>query len=382
MLAMMMACPALVAMVRGDFISAPPEDGSIIIDAEKYYEFEEIAIHTLGGDGNINNDHVGWFENEEILTYNIEVPTDGWYAPFANAGTSKEGGKALGFAVDGGEQVLANVVDAGGWTGYRLCYAPPLYMSAGTHILTVTGVVDPALVVSQFINIDFFGLQPTNKDSVPGKTIFQAEHYTSAVDGTPGNGGLAYRFGDADVCQDALNPALVYWCNTQPDDSISFDFDTEQDDTFFLELNYATAKTAAKVSVTVDGEECFGPVKTPLTGSWTQFINSKPKVGCPLAAGRHVMTVTVGAGTTITGLPAQDAVNVDFVALRASGQAPVTQKTDPTVEYTEPTEEVSETTDAPTAEQVKTPSPASLTGLGVASVVAIVSGVMSYIFRN
>ena len=94
------------------------------------------------------------------------------------------------------------------------------------------------------------------------------------------------------------------------------------------------------------------------------------------------MTVTVGAGTTITGLPAQDAVNVDFVALRASGQAPVTEKTQPTVDYTEPTDAASEATEAPTAEQVKTPSPASLTGLGVASVVAVVSGLMSYVFRN
>jgi hypothetical protein len=94
------------------------------------------------------------------------------------------------------------------------------------------------------------------------------------------------------------------------------------------------------------------------------------------------MTVTVQAGTTNTGLPAQDAINVVIVALRASGTAPVTEATVPTVEYTDPTEAATESTEAPTAEEVKTPSPASLTGLGVASVVAIVSGVMSYVFRN
>lgn len=115
--------------------------------------------------------------------------------------------------------------------------------------------------------------------SLPG--TFEAEHYTTYSDTTPGNLGKKYRNDDVDIedCADPESPGVCYnvaW--VKPGEWLGFEIDVAAAGSYTFATRVASPNDGRSIRFEIDGVDLTGQIAVPNTGdyqAWTT-ITSNP----------------------------------------------------------------------------------------------------------
>ncbi|MBE9127593.1 MULTISPECIES: glycoside hydrolase family 9 protein [unclassified Coleofasciculus] len=153
-----------VGTINNDDSTSPPPGTPIRIQAENYVSFFDKTSGNTGGafrsdsvDIQATTDvgggyNVGWIQQGEWLTYNVEVPTTGTYDIVARVASAVEGTRSLKASI-GGQSKTLNFGGTGGWQSWQNVTAQGVNLSAGSQQLRLDMLTDS-------FNVNYIELVP------------------------------------------------------------------------------------------------------------------------------------------------------------------------------------------------------------------------------
>gem|GEM_PF-5106202 len=264
---------------------------NIRIEAEDYVDYHDRSSGNIGGayrnddvDIELSQDlddgfSVGWIQQGEWLTYDIDVPEDGFYQVVGRVASDLERDHRLDISLDGQTTEL-KFGDTGGWYSWENVAGGGLNLTAGHHSLRLDAG-------SSGFNVNYVDLVPTNNIRV------EAEDYVNYHDRSSGNIGGAYRNDDVDIelSQDFDNGFSVGWI--QQGEWLTYDIDVPEDGVYQVVGRVASdLDRAHRLDVSLDGQTTqlsFGD-----TGGWYSWEDVAGD-GLHLSAGNHSLRLDVGS---------------------------------------------------------------------------------------
>lgn len=173
------------------------------IEAEDYNAFFDSTPGNSGG-AYRNNDvdiepttdlgggfNVGYIEEGEWLTYNINVPETGLYYAVARVASESERPHRLDISLNGQSESL-NFGATGNWQSWGNAIGGVFKLNAGSQSLRLD-------MGSRLFNLNYVELKPF-VGSFPSNVVrIEAENYNNFFDNTAGNSGGAYRNDSVDI---------------------------------------------------------------------------------------------------------------------------------------------------------------------------------------
>ena len=174
-------------------------DNGIRVEVEDYVNYHDTTTGNTGGayrnddvDIEVTTDvgerfNVGYIEEGEWLTYNVNLAESSWYQVVARVASNTTDGRIhnLDISIDG-ESTSLDFEATGGWQTWTDVIGDNLKLDAGSHELRLD-------MGSSGFNINYVDLIPLNGIRV------EAEDYVTYSDTTPGNTGGEYRNDDVDI---------------------------------------------------------------------------------------------------------------------------------------------------------------------------------------
>ena len=274
-----------------DFIG---HDG-IRVEAEDYVSYHDTTTGNTGGvyrndDVDIENTteigggfNVGYIEEGEWLTYDVDIPEDGLYQVVARVASNTTDGRIhhLDVSLDG-EETSLDFEATGGWQSWIDVTGENLNLSAGSHELRFD-------MGSSGFNINYVDLIPLNGIRV------EAEDYVTYSDTTPGNTGGEYRNDDVDieVTTDVGGGFNVGYI--EEGEWLTYDVDIPESGLYQVVARVASNTTDGRVhnlDISLDGESIsLGFDATGGWQSWTDVIGDNLN----LSAGSHELRLDMGS---------------------------------------------------------------------------------------
>ncbi|MEQ9669692.1 glycoside hydrolase family 9 protein [Coleofasciculus sp. G2-EDA-02] len=165
-----------VGTIRNDDSSTPPANTSIRIQAEDYINFFDKSAGNTGGAYRSDNVdiqatkdvgggyNVGWIQQGEWLTYDVNVPTAGTYDIVARVASASSGTRSLKVSVEGQSKTLS-FGGTGGWQSWQNVTAQGVNLSAGSQQLRLD-------MLSDSFNVNYIELVPrTSSPTQPTLSI-------------------------------------------------------------------------------------------------------------------------------------------------------------------------------------------------------------------
>ncbi|MEM9272433.1 MAG: carbohydrate-binding protein [Cyanobacteria bacterium P01_F01_bin.143] len=174
-------------------------DNGIRVEVEDYVDFSDTTTGNTGGeyrnddvDIEVTTDigggfNVGYIEEGEWLTYNVNLAESSWYQVVARVASNTTDGRIhnLDVSIDGQSSSL-DFEATGGWQTWTDVIGDNIKLDAGSHELRLD-------MGSSGFNLNYVDLIPLDEIRI------QAEDYITYSDTTPGNTGGEYRNDDVDI---------------------------------------------------------------------------------------------------------------------------------------------------------------------------------------
>ena len=242
-----------------------------------------------------NGYSVGWIDQGEWLTYNVDVPETGSYQFVARVASALDRDHSLDISIDG-QTTSLDFAGTGGWNTWSDTIANDIELTAGSHQLRLD-------MGSSGFNLNYIDLLPSNQLRI------EAEDYTNYFDITLGNSGGAYRnnYVDIEPTSDLGGGFNVGWIDQG--EWLVFDVDIPQDGLYQL-----VARVASDVDTTHRLDISLGGQTTSLdfdgTGGWQSW---EDVIGgdLNLTAGSHEMRLDMGS--SLFNINYVDLIPVDLI---------------------------------------------------------------------
>ncbi|MEM9275093.1 MAG: carbohydrate-binding protein [Cyanobacteria bacterium P01_F01_bin.143] len=193
----------IIGTVSINFLSSFSLFDPIKIEAEDYNNYFDTTAGNSGGayrsddvDIEATSDigggfNVGWIDEGEWLTYNVNIPIDGLYYAVARVASRSERSHGLGVSLNGQSTTL-NFGATGDWQSWGDVVGGAFNLSAGSYNLRLD-------MESSLFNLNHIEFKPATS-SLPSTVVrVEAEDYNNSFDTTSGNSGGAYRNDDVDI---------------------------------------------------------------------------------------------------------------------------------------------------------------------------------------
>lgn len=170
---------------------------AIRVEAEDYTNYFDTTSGNTGGayrnddvdigasldiDGGYS---VGWIDQGEWLSYNVDVAETGNYQVVARVASALDRDHSLDISIDEKTTTL-DFTGTGGWNDWSDAIAQNIELTAGSHELHID-------MSSSGFNFNYIDLIPFNRMRI------EAEDYQDYFDKTPGNSGGVHRNDDVDI---------------------------------------------------------------------------------------------------------------------------------------------------------------------------------------
>jgi photosystem II stability/assembly factor-like uncharacterized protein len=227
----------------------------------KAYRQDDVDIEATTDVGGGYN--VGWIEEGEWLTYDLEIPVDATYQLIARVASEINSNHGLGISLDGKEIDRLNFKGTGAWQSWQDVTGKEIKLTAGKHQMRLD-------MQSSLFNINYIELIPvTSAQTGKTKNIrLQAEDYLTYSDFTSGNIGQAYRQDDVDIetTTDVGGGYNVGWI--QEGESLNYDLEVTEEGIYKIVTRIASATNNARgIKFSLDGNN-IGDVNFKGTGGW------------------------------------------------------------------------------------------------------------------
>lgn len=236
-----------VGTIINDDSSAPPTDTPIRIEAENYVSFFDKSAGNTGGAYRSDNVdiqattdagggyNVGWIQQGEWLTYDVNIPEAGTYDIVARVASAQQGTRSLKVSIDGQSETLS-FGGTGGWQSWQNVTAQGVNLSAGSQQLRLD-------MLSDSFNVNYIEL--VNSSSSPTLPTLSIND----VSITEGDSG-------------SKNATFTVNLSAASTESISVDYGTGNDTAtagsdYTAEsgtLTFAAGETSKTISVAVTGD--------------------------------------------------------------------------------------------------------------------------------
>ena len=272
-----------------NYVDLLPLTGSRI-EAENYVNYFDTTSGNSGGayrnddvDIEATTDigggyNVGWIDQGDWLTYNVNVPEDGSYQLSARVASDLNLDHSLDITLDGQTHTV-NFNNTGGWQSWENVVTGELELHAGVHELRLD-------IGSSGFNLNYIDLLPVTAIKI------EAEDYTSYFDTTTGNSGGAYRNDDVDIeaTTDVGGGFNVGWI--EKGEWLTYDVDIPENGFYGLSTRVASdVDTNHSLDITLDGQTTnLGFSGTGDWQSWENVVGG----GIYLTAGSHEMRLDMG----------------------------------------------------------------------------------------
>ncbi|MEM9271341.1 MAG: carbohydrate-binding protein [Cyanobacteria bacterium P01_F01_bin.143] len=264
----------------------------IRVEAEDYVNYYDTTIGNTGGayrNDNVDIEsstdigggfNVGYIAEGEWLTYNLDVPEDGYYQVVTRVASALDDRThSLDITLDGHASNVS-FEGTGGWQSWSDVSSGNLHLTAGSHELRLD-------MNSSGFNINYVDLLP-----LTGSRI-EAENYVNYFDTTSGNTGEAYRNDDVDleVTTDVGGGYNVGWISQG--DWLTYNLHVPEDDSYQLSARVASdLNRDHSLDITLDGQT--HTVNFNNTGGWQSWENVVTGE-LELHAGNHELRLDMGS---------------------------------------------------------------------------------------
>ena len=173
------------------------------IEAENYDNFFDSTSGNSGGayrNDNVDIEpttdvgggfNVGWIEEREWLTYNVNIPNNGLYYAVARVASKSDRAHRLDISLNG-QSTSLNFGATGDWQSWADVIGGVFNLTAGSQTLRLD-------MGSRLFNINYIELKPVLGSLSSNRVRIQAEDYNNFFDTTSGNTGRAYRNDNVDI---------------------------------------------------------------------------------------------------------------------------------------------------------------------------------------
>ena len=264
----------------------------IRVEAEDYVNFFDTTSGNTGGayrndDVDIESSddigegyNVGWINQGEWLTYDVDIPEDGFYQIVTRVASALDDRThSLDITLDG-QTSNVSFDGTGGWQSWSDFSSGNLSLTAGSQELRLD-------MGSSGFNINYIDLLP-----LTGSRI-EAENYVNYFDTTSGNTGGAYRNDDVDIesSNDIGGGHNVGWISQG--EWLTYQVDVPEDGSYQISARVASnLDRDHNLDITLDGQTTslgFGD-----TGGWQSWENAVSG-GINLTAGSYEMRLDMGS---------------------------------------------------------------------------------------
>ncbi|MEQ8959973.1 MAG: Calx-beta domain-containing protein, partial [Coleofasciculus sp. C2-GNP5-27] len=201
-----------VGTISNDDSSTPPANTPIRIEAEDYISFFDKSSGNTGGafrsddvDIQATTDlgggfNVGWIQQGEWLTYDVNIPEAGTYDIVARVASAQSGTRSLKVSV-GGESETLSFGGTGGWQNWTDVTAQGVNLSAGSQQLRLD-------MLSNSFNVNYIDIIPSNSSPTPPTLSINNVSITEGNSGTK-NAGFTVNLSEASTQSISVNYATA-----------------------------------------------------------------------------------------------------------------------------------------------------------------------------
>jgi hypothetical protein len=177
-----------VGTINNDDSSTPPANTPIRVQAEDYISFFDKSSGNTGGafrsddvDIQATTDvgggyNVGWIQQGEWLTYDVNIPEAGTYDIVARVASAQSGTRSLKVSV-GGESETLSFGGTGGWQNWTDVTAQGVNLSAGSQQLRLD-------MLSNSFNVNYIDIVPSTSSPTPPTLSINDVSLTEGNSGT------------------------------------------------------------------------------------------------------------------------------------------------------------------------------------------------------
>ncbi|MEQ9232689.1 glycoside hydrolase family 9 protein [Coleofasciculus sp. E2-BRE-01] len=177
-----------VGTINNDDSSSPPANTPIRVQAEDYASFFDKSSGNTGGafrsddvDIQATTDlgggyNVGWIQQGEWLTYDVNIPEAGTYDIVARVASAQSGTRSLKVSV-GGESETLSFGGTGGWQNWTDVTAQGVNLSAGSQQLRLD-------MLSNSFNVNYIDIVPSTSSPTPPTLSINDVSLTEGNSGT------------------------------------------------------------------------------------------------------------------------------------------------------------------------------------------------------
>ncbi|EDX75702.1 Glycosyl hydrolase family 9 [Coleofasciculus chthonoplastes PCC 7420] len=236
-----------VGTISNDDSSTPPANTPLRIEAEDYISFFDKSSGNTGGafrsddvDIQATTDlgggyNVGWIQQGEWLTYDVNIPEAGTYDIVARVASAQSGTRSLKVSV-GGESETLSFGGTGGWQNWTDVTAQGVNLSAGSQQLRLD-------MLSNSFNVNYIDIVPSTSSPTPPTLSINDVSITEGNSGTK-NATFTVNLSDASTQSVSVNYA------TANDTAIAGSDYTAKSGT----LNFSPGQTSKTFTVPIIGD--------------------------------------------------------------------------------------------------------------------------------
>ena len=266
------------------------------VETEDYDNYNDTTTGNAGGEyrnddvdlglsGDVNGGYtVGWVDQGEWLTYNIEVPEDGIYQVVARVASDDNAPHSLDITVDE-QSTTVDFASTGGWQAWEDAVGGNLDLTAGSHELRLD-------MGSSGFNVNYIDL------ITPEDIRIEAEdyqgNYDQYYDSDYQNQGGGYRNNNVDIepTSDLGGGFNVGWIESG--EWLTYSIEVPYDDNYQIVGRVASDIDADHtINASIDGQATtlnFGD-----TGGWQSWIDVASDELVYLTPGTHELRLDMGS---------------------------------------------------------------------------------------
>jgi hypothetical protein len=236
-----------VGTINNDDSSTPPANTPIRIEAEDYISFFDKSSGNTGGafrsddvDIQATTDlgggfNVGWIQQGEWLTYDVNIPEAGTYDIVARVASAQSGTRSLKVSV-GGESETLSFGGTGGWQNWTDVTAQGVNLSAGSQQLRLD-------MLSNSFNVNYIDIVPSTSSPTPPTLSI------NDVSLTEGNSGTKNATFTVNLSEASTQSVSVNYATANDTATAGSDYTAESGT-----LTFAAGETSKTISVAVTGD--------------------------------------------------------------------------------------------------------------------------------
>ncbi|MDJ0568856.1 MAG: carbohydrate-binding protein [Pleurocapsa sp. MO_192.B19] len=269
------------------------------VETEDYQDYYDFTSGNAGGEyrnddvdlgvsGDVNGGYtVGWINQGEWLTYNVDVPEDGTYQVVARVASNLDADHSFDVSIDG-QMTTVNFGGTGGWQSWEDTIGGNLELTAGSHELRID-------MGSSGFNINYIDLVTPENIRIEAED-YQDDYYTSDntfydTDYENQGGGYRNRPVDIEPTRDISGGFNVGWIESG--EWLTYSVDVPYDGNYQVVGRVASDVDAShSLDVSIDGQ--FTTLYFGDTGGWQSWENA---IGdnLSLTAGTHELRLDMGS---------------------------------------------------------------------------------------